>query len=127
MLRCRLRLRVSQPDTALGRQACEARPEDAESEDLSRWVEARPTCAEPPALDDALDPKRCPVVLHGDEPEREGRVDLFAHKRVHRQQRVADRLDLLSGEYGEHIVVSDVDAELVAAPPAARVASETTS
>jgi arylsulfatase A-like enzyme len=46
-----------------------------------------------------------------------------AHKRVHRQTRVADRLDLLAGKFGQDIVVGDVDAELVTAASAARVAS----
>ena len=66
------------------------------------------------------------VVVDDDEPEPERRVDLLAHERVHREPRVADRLDLLAREFGQHVVVGDVDAELVAAAPAARVASQPT-
>jgi hypothetical protein len=40
---------------------------------------------------------RCRVVVDDDEPEAERRVDLLAHEAVHRETRVADRLDLLAG------------------------------
>ena len=66
------------------------------------------------------------VVVDDDEPEPERGVDLVANERVHRQPGVADRLDLLSGELGQHVVVCDVDAELVAAAPAACMAAKPT-
>lgn len=54
-------------------------------------------------------------------PEREFGVDRLAHERIEGQRRVADRLDLFARELGQHVVIGDVDAELIAAAPATRV------
>jgi hypothetical protein len=78
------------------------------------------------AFDCILDGQRGRVVGHDGQSEREVLTHERRHEVVHVEGRLgrSDRVDLLTGQRWEYVVIGDVDRELVAAASSVPVASQ---